>query len=80
MLDCIIHRESGGSPFAYNSSGSSGLLQIVPSTWASWWSAFAVRVRMHRLRDDPFNARANLLLGVWAMNAYGLGPWGGGCG
>ena len=79
MLSCIIQRESGGSPFALNPSGSAGLLQIIPSTWRSWWSAFSVRVRMQHLRDNPFSARSNLLLGVWAMNAYGLSPWGGGC-
>lgn len=33
---CVIQRESGGDPTAYNSSsGASGLFGFLPSTWAS---------------------------------------------
>lgn len=33
---CVIMRESGGNPAAYNpSSGAGGLFQFLPSTWAS---------------------------------------------
>jgi len=33
---CVISRESGGNPAAYNaSSGAGGLFQFLPSTWAS---------------------------------------------
>lgn len=33
---CVIARESGGNPQAYNaSSGAGGLFQFLPSTWAS---------------------------------------------
>jgi len=78
MLDCIVQRESGGSPFALNPSGSAGLLQIIPSTFASWWQTFHARVVMQRLKHNVFNARTNLLLGVWVQQST-LSPWGGGC-
>jgi soluble lytic murein transglycosylase-like protein len=33
---CVISRESGGNPQAFNpSSGAGGLFQFLPSTWAS---------------------------------------------
>src|SRR4029434_1451859 len=35
-IDCLIRYESGGNPYAVNrSSGASGLLQFLPSTWRS---------------------------------------------
>ena len=80
MARCIAERESGPStwPWAYNPSGSTGVFQIIPSTFASWWSAFGVRVKMAHLAHSVWNMRTNVLLSVWAMNGYGLGPWGGG--
>ena len=78
QMVAIATRESGPYtwPWAYNPSGSSGVLQIIVSTWDSWWTAFGDRVRIHRLVDNPFNARSNILLGVWAASAYGAGAWG----
>jgi hypothetical protein len=35
-IECLIRYESGGNPYAVNrSSGASGLLQFLPSTWRS---------------------------------------------
>ena len=81
MARCIAERESGPNtwPWAYNPSGSTGVFQIIPSTFASWWSAFGVRVKMAHLVHSVWNMRTNVLLSVWAMNGYGLGAWGGGC-
>lgn len=80
---CIGHRESGDGlyPFAKNpSSSASGVFQIVAGTWASWLAAFHDRGEMLGLSSSVWDARSNVLHGIWAMNAYGLGPWGGGCG
>ena len=73
----IATRESGSHtwPWALNPSGSAGVLQIIPSTYQAWWAAFHRRVVMHRLADNVFNSRTNVLLGVWAANAYGWGAW-----
>jgi hypothetical protein len=78
QMVAIATRESGPYtwPWAENPSGSSGVFQIIGSTYASWRAAFADRVRMARLVDSVFNARTNVLLAVWAANAYGLGAWG----
>ncbi len=81
MALCIARRESGLYEFAANpSSSASGIFQIVDSTWYAWrFGYFADRANMLDLSTSVFDARANVMIGVWAMNAYGLGPWGYGC-
>ena len=78
MARCIAERESGPStwPWAYNPSGSTGVFQIIPSTFASWWSAFGVRVKMAHLAHSVWEhayQRVALCLGDEWLWARGMG-------
>lgn len=56
-IDAVLDMESGGDVGAVSSAGAMGLMQVMPDTWAM------LRVR-HRLGDDPFDPRANILAGT----------------
>jgi hypothetical protein len=56
-LRAIIRIESGGNPRAISPKGATGLMQIMPSTWAS------LRLR-YGLGRDPFNPHDNILAGA----------------
>lgn len=81
---CIVMRESSGWPWAKNPSGSWGLVQAIPSTWASWWGNYTLvrhwilRARPHYRGDRRLDAYSNIVIGIRAMHD-GLSPWGGGC-
>ena len=49
--------ESAGNPRAVSHAGAMGLMQIMPGTWAELRAA-------HRLGDDPFDPRDNILAGA----------------
>lgn len=65
-LDRVAWCESRHRPYARNgSSGASGLLQFLPSTWAS--TPFAGL--------SPFSPYANALAAGWLHARSGWGPW-----
>ncbi len=53
----VMRAESAGDVRAVSSAGAMGLMQIMPDTWAD------LRVR-HRLGNDPYDPRANILAGA----------------
>lgn len=53
----VMRRESGGNPRAVSPKGASGLMQIMPWTWAG------LRVR-YRLGTDVFDPHDNILAGA----------------
>ena len=59
--------ESGLNPGAYNSSGASGVFQIMPGTWAGTSEAGA----------SPFNAYANIVAAhqIFVRDGYSWGEW-----
>lgn len=80
-IAAVLRAESAGDVRAISSAGAMGLMQIMPDTWAE------MRVR-HRLGDDPFAVRDNIMAGaaylreMWArygnvgamLAAYSAGP------
>jgi soluble lytic murein transglycosylase-like protein len=56
-IEAIIAVESANDPHALSPKGAMGLMQIMPSTWAAW------RDRLN-LGSDPFDPRANILVGT----------------
>jgi soluble lytic murein transglycosylase-like protein len=56
-IEAIIAVESTDDPHALSPKGAMGLMQIMPSTWATW------RDRLN-LGNDPFDPRANILVGT----------------
>lgn len=65
LLMRICRCESGLDPRARNPSGSSGLAQFLPSTWA---------ITPYRDRWI-FSARWNALAAAWLLRAQGTSPW-----
>ncbi len=59
--------ESGLNPGAYNSSGASGVFQIMPGTWAGTSEA----------GQSPFNAYANILAAheIFVRDGYSWREW-----
>lgn len=55
-IRAVMEVESAGNPRAVSHAGAMGLMQIMPGTWAE------LRVA-HRLGDDPFDPRDNILAG-----------------
>jgi hypothetical protein len=53
----VMEAESAGNPRAVSHAGAMGLMQIMPGTWAELRAA-------HRLGDDPFDPRDNILAGA----------------
>lgn len=56
-IAAVLGAESAGDPRAVSSAGAMGLMQVMPGTWAE------LRVR-HRLGNDPFDVRDNILAGT----------------
>lgn len=56
-IAAVLRAESAGDVHAVSSAGAMGLMQIMPGTWTE------LRVR-HRLGDDPFDVRDNVLAGT----------------
>jgi len=56
-IEAIIAVESADDPHALSPKGAMGLMQIMPSTWATW------RDRLN-LGSDPFEPHANILVGT----------------
>ena len=77
---CIIRHESGGNPQAVNrSSGASGLVQFMPSTF---WATARHAGRPDLIGVPPQNASAaDQMAMAYALQAWqGWGPWrGDGC-
>jgi len=77
-VSCVIRRESGGDPSAYNgrdpAGGSRGLLQINGSNVA-WLRARGILNEA----NDLYNAWTNLRAGRELYRVYGARPWGGAC-
>ena len=76
---CIAERESGFYEKAYNPSGSSGIYQVIPSTWASWTAHFANWRHQHAIPTNVFSGRANILVSIKSARTWGWGPWGNSC-
>jgi hypothetical protein len=56
-IRAVMEVESAGNPRAVSHAGAMGLMQIMPGTWAELRAA-------HRLGDDPFDPRDNILAGT----------------
>ncbi|QHQ37287.1 transglycosylase SLT domain-containing protein [Algicella marina] len=56
-IRAVMEVESAGNPRAVSHAGAMGLMQIIPGTWAELRAA-------HRLGDDPFDPRDNILAGA----------------
>jgi soluble lytic murein transglycosylase-like protein len=56
-IRAVMRVESANDVRAVSSKGAMGLMQIMPDTWSK------LRAR-HRLGDDPFNPRDNILAGA----------------
>ncbi|HXI16746.1 MAG TPA: transglycosylase SLT domain-containing protein [Chloroflexota bacterium] len=69
-MACIVQRESGGNPWAYNwRDGSMGLLQWQPRTWA--WASWQAGVG----GASPYDAAASIQAGAWLMSRGGWSHW-----
>lgn len=58
----VMHAESRGNRRAVSRAGAMGLMQIMPPTWA-------MLTARHRLGNDPFDVRANILAGAAYLRA-----------
>lgn len=58
----VMHAESRGNQRAVSRAGAMGLMQIMPPTWA-------MLSARHRLGNDPFDVRANILAGAAYLRA-----------
>jgi len=56
-IRAVMRAESAGDVRAISRAGAMGLMQIMPDTWA------ALRIR-HRLGNDPYDPRDNILAGA----------------
>ena len=56
-IRAVMEVESAGNPRAVSHAGAMGLMQIMPGTWAELRAA-------HRLGNDPFHPRDNILAGT----------------
>jgi soluble lytic murein transglycosylase-like protein len=56
-IRAVLQVESGGNRTAVSSAGAMGLMQIMPATWME------MRIQ-HRLGEDPFEPRDNILAGA----------------
>ena len=62
---CLMSLESGGNPDAYNSSGASGLMQVL----SSWASVYGVS------RAALFDPATNLRIAADLKRKYGWSQW-----
>lgn len=58
----VMHVESRGNARAVSHAGAMGVMQIMPATWA-------MLTARHRLGNNPFDARANILGGAAYLRA-----------
>lgn len=58
----VLGAESDGDPLAVSSAGAMGLMQLMPATWEE-------QRALHRLGDDPFQARDNIIAGASYLRA-----------
>lgn len=56
-IQAVIGIESANDPHALSPKGAMGLMQIMPSTWATWCGRL-------NLGNDPFDPRTNILVGT----------------
>ncbi|MGB3834487.1 MAG: lytic transglycosylase domain-containing protein [Mesorhizobium sp.] len=56
-ISAVLDAESTGDPRAVSKAGAMGLMQVMPDTWAE------LRAR-HRLGEDPFEVRDNIMAGA----------------
>jgi hypothetical protein len=56
-IAAVLDAESAGDPRAVSKAGAMGLMQVMPDTWAE------LRAR-HRLGNDPFDVRDNIMAGT----------------
>ncbi|AQS88134.1 murein transglycosylase [Neoasaia chiangmaiensis NBRC 101099] len=67
-IAAVLHAESRGDAHAVSSAGAMGLMQVMPSTWASLRTSLG-------LGDDPFDPHDNILAGAtylrWMRDRYG---------
>jgi hypothetical protein len=56
-IAAVLDAESAGDPRAVSEAGAMGLMQVMPDTWAE------LRTR-HRLGNDPFDVRDNIMAGT----------------
>ena len=73
----IANRESGFYTHAYNTSGASGVYQIVRGTWHSWTQQFANWRNQEHINTDVFSGRSNVLVAIRAAHMWGWRSWGG---
>lgn len=66
QLTYIIMRESSGRARAYNPSGASGLLQLMPGWYTGQWGIPA---------GDPFDPEYNLRSGYIMWRQVSWTPW-----
>ncbi len=80
-IAAVLAAESNGDPTAVSSAGAMGLMQLIPATWDE-------QRALHRLGNDPFQPRDNILAGsaylraMWdryrnvtdMLAAYNFGP------
>lgn len=58
----VMRAESGGNPRAVSVVGAMGLMQVMPTTWASMTARYG-------LGNDPFDPNANILAGTAYLRA-----------
>lgn len=67
-IAAVLHAESRGDAHAVSSAGAMGLMQVMPSTWATLRASLG-------LGDDPFDPHDNILAGAtylrWMRDRYG---------
>ena len=61
-IHAVLDAESAQDVRAVSSAGAMGLMQIMPDTWAELRA-------LHRLGDDPFDPRDNILAGTAYLRA-----------
>jgi hypothetical protein len=58
----VLDAESSGDPVAVSPAGAMGLMQVMPATWEE-------QRALHRLGNDPFQPRDNILAGAAHLRA-----------
>ncbi len=61
LVAAVIRKESGFDPEAVSAAGAVGLMQVLPSTAASWSRRLHLTYSESRLRDPDFNLRIGCL-------------------
>lgn len=61
----MMYNESRFNPDAYNDSGASGLLQIMPATWDSIYYMFCEEYPDYYVENNVFNPKSNIIIGMY---------------